>query len=98
MPAVSRLGDNSTGHGCFPPTPIVVDVSGNIFVNSIACATVGSKHSTHSCGLSVHPTSSRNVSKGSPTVFCNGKPMARIGDTVACGDAVGQGSGNVFAG
>lgn len=98
MPSVARLGDKSTGHGCFPPTPIVQDCSDNVFINGISCATVGAKHVTHSCGRVVHPTSSRNITDGSSSVYCNGKAVARIGDTIACGDAVGQGSGNVFAG
>ena len=35
MPAVTRIGDNCTGHGCFPPRPSIAG-SGNVFVKSKA--------------------------------------------------------------
>jgi uncharacterized Zn-binding protein involved in type VI secretion len=35
MPAVSRLGDNCTGHGCWPPRPST-GASPNVRVNGIA--------------------------------------------------------------
>jgi hypothetical protein len=47
------------------------------------------------CGDSCHDS---NLAEGSPTVFVNGKEMARIGDPVACGSAVIEGSLNVFCG
>ena len=58
MPASSRLQDNCTGHGCWPPRP-----------NNSA----------------------------STNVFVNNKPMAIIGDAVACGSLIRDGSSNVFA-
>jgi uncharacterized Zn-binding protein involved in type VI secretion len=38
------------------------------------------------------------MASGSGTVFVNGKALARVGDSVACGSAAAQGSSNVFAG
>jgi uncharacterized Zn-binding protein involved in type VI secretion len=35
---------------------------------------------------------------GSSTVFVNGKPIGRVGDPVACGGLVAEGSPNVLAG
>lgn len=95
MPAVSRLGDFDTGHGCFPPRPNN-SASGNVFTNGIA---------THRQDDGWHPHCCPNngchgsvTSSGSSSVFVNGRPIARIGDPVACGSTIAQGSGNVFAG
>jgi uncharacterized Zn-binding protein involved in type VI secretion len=37
------------------------------------------------------------MASGSPNVFINGKPAARIGDAVGCGSTAIVGSPNVFA-
>lgn len=94
MPAVSRLGDSCTGHGCFPPRASTGG-SGDVFVNGAAAHRQGDGWATHCCGSSCH---SSTLAAGSGTVFVNGKALARIGDSVACGSAVAQGSDNVFAG
>lgn len=93
MPAVTRLGDNCTGHGCFPPRPST-SASSNVFVNNIKVHRQGDSWDTHCCGSSCHPS---NLAAGSSTVYVNGKQIGRIGDPVACGSAVAVGSGNVFA-
>lgn len=49
----------------------------------------------HCCGRSCHAS---NLSAGSSSVYVNGKQLARIGDPVACGSAVAEGSSDVFAG
>jgi uncharacterized Zn-binding protein involved in type VI secretion len=38
------------------------------------------------------------VIEGSSTFFLEGKAVARIGDSIACGDAVSEGSSNSFIG
>lgn len=96
MPAVNREGDQSTGHGCFPPTPNVAENCSTVFVNNKPLAVVGSQFATHSCGDTVHPQSGRTVTMGSGTVFAENKAVARIGDPISCGDAVGQGSPDTF--
>lgn len=93
MPAVTRLGDNCTGHGCFPPRPST-SASSNVFVNNIEVHREGDSWDTHCCGPSCHTS---NLSAGSSTVYVNGKQIGRIGDPVACGSVVAVGSGNVFA-
>lgn len=95
MPAVSRLGDVCTGHGAFPPRNSVSG-SGDVFVN-------GKPIHRQSDGWAVHCNPSPSchdsaLASGSSTVFANGLQVARIGDPVACGSAVAQGSGDVFAG
>ena len=94
MPAVTRLGDACTGHGCFPGRPSS-SASGDVFVNGIAVHRQGDSWSSHCCGPSCHGGA---LALGSGTVFVNGKMIGRIGDPVDCGSAVAVGSGNVFAG
>lgn len=94
MPAVTRLGDVCTGHGCFPPRPSS-SASGDVFVNGIAVHRQGDSWSSHCCGPACHGGA---LASGSGTVFVNGKMIGRIGDPVDCGSAVAVGSSNVFAG
>jgi len=93
MSAVTRLGDLTTGHVPFPPTPSIA-ASADVFVNGLGVVRVGDAYQSHcsgSCHVGVLQT-------GSPTVFVNGLPIGRVGDPVSCGDFVGMGSMNVFAG
>lgn len=95
MPAVSRLGDLCTGHGGWPPRPST-SASSNVFINGIGAHRVGDSWAVHCNSL---PECHGSVlAGGSSTVFINGKPLARIGDPIACGSAVASGSSNVFAG
>jgi uncharacterized Zn-binding protein involved in type VI secretion len=94
MPAAKRLGDICTGHGCWPPRPNV-EASPNVFVNGIAAHREGDAWDIHCCDASCH---SSVLATGSSTVFINGKPAARIGDPVACGSLVAQGSSDTFIG
>lgn len=92
MPAVSRLGDLTSGH-CFPPYPFIT-ASSDVFVNGIAVTRISDAFPVHCCGIPCH---SGTQAVGSPNVYVNGLAVARIGDAVSCGDTVGQGSPNVFA-
>ncbi|MCY1283156.1 PAAR motif protein [compost metagenome] len=96
MPAVTRLGDQCTGHGCWPPRPCN-GASGNVFANGIAVHRKGDSWEAHTCPA-IPETHASVLAEGSSTVFANGKPLARIGDPVACGSSVATGSANVFAG
>lgn len=96
MPAVSRLGDNCTGHGCWPPRPST-GASPNVRVNGIAAHRQGDAWAPHTCPT-IPETHASVLAAGSATVRVNGKQLARIGDPVACGSTVAQGSANVFAG
>lgn len=93
MPAVVRLGDICTGHGCFPPRPNV-QASGDVRINGIGAHRRGDGWGVHCCGI-CHGSV---LAVGSSTVFVNGQQLARIGDAVACGSAAAQGSHNVYAG
>ena len=99
MPAVTRLGDNCTGHECFPPRSSTSG-SPNVYVNDIPAHRQGDGWSAHTC---THPdiphgTHGGSLAAGSSTVFVNGKQLGRIGDPVSCGSSVASGSKNVFAG
>lgn len=94
MPAVTRLGDNCTGHGCFPPRAND-EGSPDVFVNNIAVHRQGDHWVTHCCGPSCHDSV---LSTGSSTVYINNKQVGRIGDPIACGSAIAKGSDNVFIG
>jgi uncharacterized Zn-binding protein involved in type VI secretion len=94
MPAVSRLGDNCTGHDACPPRPSN-EASPNVFSNGIAVHRQGDGWAAHGCPD--HPAHGAVTSQGSPNVFVNGRPIARIGDPVSCGSSIAQGSPNVFA-
>jgi len=95
MPAVSRIYDSCTGHGCFPPRSNG-EGSGNVFVNSKATHREDDSWLVHCCPD--NGCHSSKTSSGSSTVYVNGKQIARIGDPVACGSIIAQGSGNVFSG
>ena len=94
MPAVARLADTCTGHGCFPGRANA-QASGNVFVNGRGAHRQDDQWAAHCCGPTCHGST---LAAGSGTVFVNGKMLGRIGDPVACGSAVASGSGNVFAG
>ena len=94
MRAVTRLGDLSTGHGCFPPQ-IALSGSFNVFVNGRPVVKTGSSWSPHTCVDATHPGTQV---LGSLSVLVNGVPMARIGDFISCGSFCATGSTNVFAG
>jgi len=93
MPPIVRLGDVSTGHGCFPSRPND-SASPNVFANGIPVHRVGDHWETHCCGPACHDG---EEATGSPNVFANNLPVALIGDSVNCGDFDGEGSPNVFA-
>lgn len=95
MPSVTRLGDYGTGHDCHPPRPNSQG-SGNVFVNDTPVHRETDAWLPHGSGDCTPHTSV--LASGSSTVFVNGLQMGRIGDPVACGSKVAQGSGNVFCG
>ena len=95
MPAVTRLGDICTGHGCFPSRPSTGG-SPNVSCNGIPVHREGDSWAPHGCAVCAPHGSV--LEAGSSTVSVNGKSLGRIGDSVACGSSVATGSSNVFAG
>ena len=103
MPAVALAGGFSTGHGCFFPVPALGPfTTGPVvtLVNGLPVQTVGTFYGPiHSCGpFAIHPCGP--VVTGSFTSIIMSplgpRPIARIGDIIACGDMVAIGSPNTF--
>ncbi|WP_294948248.1 PAAR domain-containing protein [Sulfurivirga sp.] len=94
MPAVARLGDSCTGHGCYPPRENT-GASSDVFINGRGAHRAGDGWASHCCGPPCHGGS---LAAGSSSVFVNGRALGRVGDPVDCGSAVATGSPDVFAG
>lgn len=94
MPAVAKIGSRCTGHGGYAPRACDQG-SANVFVNGIGVHRQGDHWTVHCRKSSCHDAV---LASGSGTVFVNGKAIGRIGDPVACGSAVADGSSDVFAG
>lgn len=95
MPAVTRVGDNNTGHDACPPTALSSG-SPNVNINGIPAGRVGDPYIPHGCPA--HVPHVGNIAAGAPHVFINGKAAGRIGDPVSCGGSVAVGSPNVNIG
>lgn len=91
---VSRVGDLCTGHGGFDPRG-ADQGSPNVFLNGIPMLRQLDHWPRHTKGKYGHESV---TSGGSSTVFCNGRKVARVGDTVDCGSLIAQGSTDVFCG
>ena len=91
---VVRLGDQGTGHGCWPPRGND-EASPDVFINNIAVHRVTDHWPTHCCGPACHDS---NMADGSGTVFVNNLSIARVTDAVACGSKAAEGSPDTFAG
>lgn len=94
MPGAARKEDKCSGHDCWPSRPND-EASSNVFVNGKGFHRNGDHWETHCCNGNCHDST---LSGGSSSVFVNGKKAGRIGDAVACGSTVKDGSGNVFVG
>ena len=97
MPALTRLGDNSTGHGCWSARPNDT-ASPDVFCNGIAVHRLTDHWVTHCCNVFPFPCHDGVESGGSLSVFVNGLAAARVGDPISCGDTIAEGSPDVFVG
>lgn len=96
MPAASRAGvDPSTGHGGFAPRTGASSGSTDVVINGSPALRVSDPWPDHTDGNSTH---AGTQAAGSPTVVVNGLALARIGDSIDCGDAVAGGSPDVISG
>ena len=91
---VSRIGDITTGHGCYSPT-VGVTSAKTVFANGVPVHLIGDTFTPHSCGNDVHPD---NIVIGSATVIVEGIGVARLGDALSPGGALmAEASWSVFA-
>jgi uncharacterized Zn-binding protein involved in type VI secretion len=98
MPAVARQNDSfSTGHGC-TVTSTITGPSTDVFANGRGVERKGDPSVQHTIksGRRCVPHTV-NIASGSGTVYVNGKPIARIGDSIDAG-SITSGSADVFAG
>lgn len=66
--SVILQGDESAGHGCFPPSP-AIEGSPNVFVNGIPVVRAGDRYAPHTCDETTHVD---RVGVGGQKVFANG--------------------------
>ena len=93
MPAATRKGDGSTGHGCNPPRNSTGSAA-KTTINGILAHRKGDAWPGHNCPKAPpHPGS---TSAGSANVVIEGSGVGRVGDSIACGDTCAAGSPNVF--
>ena len=97
MPGAVRIGDMSAGHPhCYPATP-AVGCSDNVIINGRGAVRLNDGWQTHGA-CPVHSPHAGTSSSGSGTVFINGLPACRIGDSISCGDTMAEGSNDVIIG
>jgi len=73
-----------------------VSASPNVYINGIQAHKLKDPWNVHCCPTDgCHPG---EVASGSATVFINGRPAARIGDSISCGSLIAMGSPNVSIG
>lgn len=98
MPSVVRIGDSlSTGHPCTPVTSLVGANQGTVYSNSILASVPGAPTAVHTKLVGdVCKPHGAVLNAGSPTVFVEGAPLGRVGDSADAGAMI-SGSPNVFA-
>jgi uncharacterized Zn-binding protein involved in type VI secretion len=72
----------------------ILNGASTVFANGKLVGVQGSKISPHN--PSSGPHNNATVTAGSPTVFADGKPIARVGSLNSCGHSMAQGSPDVY--
>ena len=88
MPQICRIGDTNDMKGA------ITNGASTVFANGILVGLQGSSISPHNNFKGPH--NSATVAAGSPTVFADGKAVARTGSLNSCGHSMSQGSPDVF--
>jgi uncharacterized Zn-binding protein involved in type VI secretion len=100
MPQITRDNDlAATNHGCDPIVGVIATCR-SVFANRIVVARPGDKPKPHKKTCDCPPCCCDHpaeINRGSRTVFTEGIPVARTGDSADLG-AMLPGSPNVFAG
>lgn len=93
---IARLFDADTWHDC--GLPLRIATSKGVFVNKLPVSLLGDPNTVHQIN-GKKPCSIPhigNVATGSPTVYINGRPVARVKSIVASCGVVCSGSPNVY--
>lgn len=88
MPLLSRKGDENTTGGK------IMRGAGTVFANGLPVGLHVSQITPHSPFKGPHKVA--QTTDGSPTVFCEGDPVLRVGSGNTCGHKIIQGSDNVY--
>lgn len=91
MTGAVRIGDMDSGHGCFPPRPVITGYS-KVLIEGIPASGIGDVLPPHCCGPVCHPG---NLASGSTKVKIGGRALSKIGDVVSCGSFMISGSTKV---
>ena len=87
MPNLSRVGDTNQAGGK------IVRGANTVFANGI-------KVGLHVSAITPHPKGPKHklakTTQGSPTVFCEGVPVLRVGSGNSCGHSITKGSPDIF--
>lgn len=87
MPAITRLTDIASGHGCFPESE-VIQASTNFVVNNLGVFRETDQVERHCCVV----CHDRFGKKGSETFIVNNLPAMRLFDPIDCGGFMVSGS------
>jgi uncharacterized Zn-binding protein involved in type VI secretion len=88
---LSRKGDKNTAGGK------IVKGASTVFANGIAVGLHVSDITPHAPFGKPHPPHrAARTTEGSPTVFCEGKPVLRVGSGNTCGHKIVEGSPDIF--
>lgn len=90
MAALSRLGDTNQVGGA------IMRGAGSVVCNGIPVGLHVSQITPHAPFGRPHPPhKAASTTEGSPTVFCEGVPVLRVGSGNTCGHSIVQGSPDV---
>ena len=90
MAQLSRKGDTNQVGGA------IMRGAGTVFANGIPVGLHVSQITPHAPWGRPHPPhDAAMTTSGSPTVFCEGVPVLRVGSGNSCGHSIVQGSPNV---
>ena len=95
--AFARVGDQTSGHGPYPPNVLGGPGSSNVLLEGVPAALVGDGTAAP-CVAPNSPVLNGTITAGSPTASANGKAIARIGDQLSCGCIIMGGGNTVGAG
>ena len=90
MAGISRKGDTNQVGGA------IMRGSNSVFVNGMPVGLHVSQITPHApWGRPHQPHEAATTTSGSPTVFCEGVPVLKVGSGLSCGHSIVQGSPDV---
>ena len=93
----ARVGDQTTGHGPYPPNVLGPPGSPTVMIEGKPAAIVGGG-TVSPCVAPNSPVLTGVITQGSPTAQAGGVAIARIGDMLSCGCMIVGGGATTGAG